>query len=40
MGVMNRIMSFWGVQEEGETEGREQISRDAEEYEPAPDGTG
>ncbi|GGF77689.1 cell division protein SepF [Paenibacillus albidus] len=36
MGVMNRFMSFLGLQEEEEVVEREQISRDEDEYEPAP----
>ncbi|ULO08886.1 cell division protein SepF [Paenibacillus sp. 19GGS1-52] len=35
MGVMNRFMSFLGLQEEEEIIEREQISRDEDEYEPA-----
>lgn len=36
MGVMNRFMSFLGLQEEEEIVEREQISREEDEYEPAP----
>lgn len=36
MSVMNRFMSFLGLQEEEEIVEREQISNDEDEYEPAP----
>lgn len=36
MSVMNRFMSFLGLQEEEEIVEREQISHDEDEYEPAP----
>ncbi|WP_150266244.1 cell division protein SepF [Paenibacillus tepidiphilus] len=36
MGVMNRFMSFLGLQEEEEIVEREQITRDEEELEPTP----
>lgn len=36
MSVMNRFMSFLGLQEEEEIVEREQISHEEEEYEPAP----